>query len=82
MLKDFYIDGNRPGAAAGTDVTGIGVRLYCRMPSIHNLRVVNCAAHGVETALAAGNLERGILIQVQQPQGGAAFVLLQSPGRR
>ena len=78
VLKDFYIDGNRPGAAEGTATTGIGVRLYCRMPSLHNLRVVNCAAHGVETALAGGNPDPFVSLK-PDPLGdgvGGALVFL------
>ena len=55
VLKDFYIDGNRARFAGVVSAdNGIGVRLYCRMPAITNLRIVYCAAHGMQTALDHG----------------------------
>ena len=57
VLRDFYIDGNRQNVPAGTATSGIGVRLYCRMPAITNLRITYCAAHGMQTVLPSGTAD-------------------------
>ena len=57
VLRDFYIDGNRLNVPDGTATSGIGLRLYGRMPAITNLRITYCAAHGMQTALAAGTAD-------------------------
>lgn len=57
VLRDFYIDGNRQNVPAGTATSGIGVRLYCRMLAVTNLRITYCAAHGMQTVLPSGTAD-------------------------
>lgn len=89
-LRDFYIDGNRPqfGGVASAD-NGIGLRLYGRMPEISNLHVTNCAAHGVQTALADGNptsfnslnhMRIGFIRDFKVSENGREGWIFQGPG--